>query len=76
MEWPWQAAERRAAAAAAAAERHALEAEAAWRRALQWALAAGEAADLATGGGVRDGRGAGLDNDLETLDAHREGWRR
>ena len=44
-------------------------------KALQCALAAGEAAGVAArGGGVGDGGRGGLDPDLETLDTHRGGW--
>ncbi len=52
------------------AEAMALEAKAHWQKALQCALAAGEAAGLAVAGGVGDGAGRGLDDDLETLDTH------
>lgn len=69
-QWPWDAAAGRAARYAEAAQRYADEANAAHRKALQCALAAGEAAAVAAGGGVGDGEGRGLDDDLETLDTH------
>ena len=76
-QWPWDGAVRRAEAAALLAERRASEADAAWRKALQCALAAGEAAGVVAGhGGVGDGTGRGLDDDLETLDTHTFGARR
>jgi hypothetical protein len=46
-------------------------AEAAHKRSLQCALAAGEAAEVARSRGVGDGGGWGIDPDLDTLDAHR-----
>jgi len=60
-----------AAVTLAQCEAQAIEANAAWRKALQCALAAGEAAGLATGGGVGDREGRGVDSDLETLDDYR-----
>jgi hypothetical protein len=51
----------------AAAERHAASAAHSAAQAVAAALAAGEAAGRR---GVGDGRGGGLDSDLETLDPH------
>lgn len=74
LRWPW---ERSAAAAAdAAAEARELrdECKALHAKALQCALAAGEAAGVVAGRGVGDGGRGGLDPDLETLDIHRGPW--
>ena len=60
-------AERRLDALALAAERHAASAAHSAAQAVAAALAAGEAARSR---GVGDGRGVGLDSDLETLDPH------
>jgi hypothetical protein len=71
LRWPWERSAERAEAAAAEAAALRDECKALHAKALQCALAAGEAAGLARGGGVGDGAGGGLDPDLETLDTHR-----
>lgn len=77
LEWPWTAARRAAErarddalAAAADAQQAVAQCTELHRKALQCALAAGEAAGVVAHRGAGDGWRGGLDPDLETLDTH------